>query len=243
MTNGNENLFIQPDWPAPERVKAYTSLRSSQTGERSTPDSSVNHSLLQNLLPLPNTPAWLTQKHTNIVVKASDATDEPVADASFTDETNQVCAILTADCLPILICDRAGTEVAAIHAGWRGLADDIISKTIAAMRTPASELLVWFGPAIGPEKFAIRKDVYDIFTDKNPADANAFTPIGPEQWLADIYHLARLRLQKLGINHIFGGNFCTYSDQERFFSYRRDGKLTGRIISLIWLEDSGKQIE
>jgi YfiH family protein len=241
MTTGTEEFFIQPDWPAPTNIKAYSTLRTSKIGERESVDAPINRSRLKSLLELPGEPAWLTQKHTNVVIRAAASSDEPEADASFSDTPGRICAVLTADCLPILICNRNATHVAAIHAGWRGLASGIIDTTLQAMGLPAEDLLVWLGPAIGPTCFEVRKDVYDIFTQQNEEDAVAFTQFAPDHWLADIYGLARRRLQKHGIGQIFGGNFCTYSDQKRFFSYRREGKLTGRIISLIWIDDAENQ--
>jgi YfiH family protein len=233
--------FIQPMWPAPACIKAYTTLRESEIGYMQISERSpgnIDRALLKKSLPLPNEPIWVNQVHSTIAVEAITENDGIKADAVFTTEKNRVCAILTADCLPLLICNRQGTQVAAIHAGWRGLANGVIESTIEAMNLPSEDILVWLGPAIGPTKFEIRQDVYDAFTQKDPLAANAFRKISDTQWLADIYALARMRLHKLKITHIYGGNLCTHSDQDRFFSYRRDGKIIGSIASLIWIADS-----
>jgi YfiH family protein len=237
-----EKFFIQPDWPAPASVKAFTTLRESGIGDRCSPDEVINYGRLKSLLALPNEPVWLTQKHTATVIEALPQLERPVADAAYTDKPNQVCAILTADCLPVLMSHRDGTHVAAIHAGWRGLANGIIEETLKGLTLPPKDILVWLGPAIGPERFEVRKDVYDIFTKADSESKVAFTQFAEAHWRADLYHLARIRLQKQGVRDIFGGGFCTHSDQKNYFSYRRDGISTGRIVSLIWIEDSGGKV-
>jgi YfiH family protein len=237
--------FIQPVWPAPACIKAYTTLRDSQIGYMQRPERSpgnIDRALLKKTLMLPGEPTWINQVHSTIAVNAITSNDGVEADAVFTSETNRVCAILTADCLPLLICNRQGTRVAAIHAGWRGLANGVIEATIEALNLPPDDILVWLGPAIGPDKFEVRKDVYDAFIQKDPKAADAFDKISDTQWLANIYALARLRLQKFHITHIYGGDLCTHSDQDRFFSYRRDGKIIGSITSLIWIADSITQL-
>jgi YfiH family protein len=233
MTTEN---FILPDWPAPATIKAYTSLKESGIGN----DDGKNSSRLNELLALPNEPYWLKQIHGADVIPASNAlnSQHPEADASYSDQPDTVCVVRTADCLPVFITNRQGTQVAAIHAGWRGLAADILPITLQKMGIVPAETLVWLGPGISGERFEVRKDVYDIFTGKNAANETAFKKISDEQWLLDLYAIARMQLQKQGVTQIFGGEYCTYSDPERFFSYRRDGKLTGRIISLIWIADS-----
>lgn len=158
----------------------------------------------------------------------------PEADASFTTHSNVVCTVMTADCLPLLFCNRQGTVVAAAHAGWRGLLDGVIEATVLRMDVAARELLVWLGPAIGPAAFEVGDEVRDAFIAHDAEAASAFVPSPNGRWLADIYRLARQRLNKMGIAAIHGGHWCTYSDSERFYSYRRDG-VTGRMASLIWL--------
>ncbi len=161
-------------------------------------------------------------------------TDRCEADASHTDLTGVVCAVLTADCLPVLLCDREGRSVAAVHAGWRGLLNGVIEQTIAAMGAEG-ELLAWLGPAIGPQAFEVGEEVLEAFLVDAPAAARAFMPSPGGRWLADIYALARQRLHRAGVTLVYGGEYCTYSEPERFYSYRRDGR-TGRMASLIWIE-------
>ena len=155
-----------------------------------------------------------------------------IRDSSHTDSSGVVCAVLTADCLPVLLCDRGGRRVAAVHAGWRGLLDGVIEQTIAAMG--GGELLAWLGPAIGPAAFEVGDEVRAAFLVHAPEAHTAFSPSPNGRWLADIYALARQRLQLAGVDAIYGGEHCTYSEAERFYSYRRDG-VTGRMASLIWM--------
>ncbi|MDR3478849.1 MAG: peptidoglycan editing factor PgeF [Gammaproteobacteria bacterium] len=242
MTTDLNELFIQPNWPAPAGVKAYSSLRHSLVGIpqfASSPNNpkpgNVDRARLKTLLQLPNEPIWLTQTHSTIALKATAANSGKEADASFTDETNQVCAVMTADCLPVLLCNREGTFAAAIHAGWRGLANGIIENTLKAAAIIPEEILVWLGPAIGPDKFEVRQDVVDAFTQHDSEAKTAFRQISEQQWLGDLFTLAKQRLHKQGITQIFGGDYCTHSDPDRFYSYRRDNGLQGRIVSLIWI--------
>ncbi|OGT62676.1 MAG: hypothetical protein A3E85_00295 [Gammaproteobacteria bacterium RIFCSPHIGHO2_12_FULL_45_12] len=216
--------YLQPDWPAPDHIKAYTTLRQAA----STPEQ------IAASLPLPETPIWIKQVHGATVVDAEQTNAPQEADAIFTSQPNRVCAILTADCLPLLVCNRQGTQVAAIHAGWRGLAAGIIEATFKALKQPADEWLVWLGPAIGPQKFEVGKEVYDAFVSQNEDARAAFTPQTQGKWLANLYQLARLRLHRQGVQAIYGGNFCTYTETNLFYSYRRDHGKTGRMVSLIW---------
>jgi YfiH family protein len=166
----------------------------------------------------------------------------PEADASFTRLPGQVCAVLTADCLPVLFCDEAGTVVAAAHAGWRGLAGGVLEETVKAMNVAPDRILAWLGPAIGPESFEVGPEVREAFVAHNEMAGIAFRPAlpgtldeAPRKWLADIYMLARIRLAGVGVERVHGGGACTFKDARRFFSYRRDGR-TGRMASLIWFE-------
>jgi YfiH family protein len=236
MSTTTKNLFIQPEWPAPQSVHAFTTLRASNVGN--LPNKQIDKPLLKNLLQLPNDPIWVKQTHSDIALKAELTNKNCEADATFTDEPNQVCAILTADCLPLLICDVQGNHVAAIHAGWKGLAKGIIENTVRALNLNPDDLLVWLGPAIGPSKFEIREDVYQALTQGEEDAKACFTKINSEQWLANLYALAKVRLNRLGVSKIYGGNFCTHTQTDQFFSYRRDGQEAGRIISLIWLADN-----
>lgn len=187
---------------------------------------------------LPAEPAWLSQVHGTKVINAADVDSAPEADASFTTEAGVVCAILTADCLPVLFCDTTGRVVGAAHAGWRGLAGGVLENTLAAMRQAgAGEILAWLGPAIGPQAFEVGEDVLQAFVERDAAAALAFMPIAgcAGKYLADIDALARLVLRRNGVARISGGGLCTVSDPRRFYSYRRD-RQTGRMASLIWIK-------
>lgn len=236
--------FLFPDWPAPAGVHAATTLRAGgvSTGPYASLNPALhvgddadavraNRRLIREGLALPSEPVWLTQVHGTRVVKA-DTVREPVqADASHTDQAGVACAVLTADCLPLLLCSRDGKRIAAAHAGWRGLADGVIGRTVEALG--AGELMAWLGPAIGPESFEVGGEVREAFMQKSPLCADAFVPRPGGKWLADIYRLARIELQGLGVTHIYGGQFCTASEAERYFSFRRD-TVTGRMATLIW---------
>lgn len=242
----DKDNFLAADWPAPAGIHAGTTLRgggcsqppfaSFNLGLHSGDQSSAvaaNRKRLKQQLALPNEPTWLTQVHGNQVINARNPVRHE-ADASFTDKAGIVCAVLTADCLPVLFCDRAGSCWGAAHAGWRGLASGVIEATIARLPAQPSELLVWLGPAIGPRVFEVGQDVYDAFCERHPEDAAAFVAgrVGGK-YLADIYYLARARLERAGVNAIYGGGLCTVSAPEWFYSYRRDG-MTGRQASLVW---------
>lgn len=242
----SEAHFIYPDWPAPSHVKA---LQTTRLGGFSQGDFAelnlaahvgddpitVNRNR-QLLAPwLPSEPVWLNQVHGVTVVDAGVASCVSDADASYSNKKGAVCAVMTADCLPLLVCDQSGTEVAAIHAGWKGLLDGVIESTIQTMQSAPESLLVWMGPAIGPTAFEVGTEVKSAFIDQQMEAEAAFVPNPNDKWLGDLYLLARLRLQRLGVKYIHGGELCTYSDNQRFFSYRRDG-VTGRMATLIWLE-------
>lgn len=238
--------WITPDWPAPEWVRAVITTRTG--GHSQTPFASLNlaghvgddpavvasnRAVLSERLGLPSEPLWLEQVHGCDVVEVAGGACS--ADASTTEIPGQVCVVMTADCLPLLICNRAGTRVAAVHAGWRGLAAGIIEAALQRFPEAGEELLVWLGPAIGPDRFEIGDEVRERFMSANPADAAAFVAADPGKWLADIYQLARSRLRAAGVGYVGGGGYCTMTETERFFSYRRDG-ITGRMAALIWIE-------
>ncbi|HSW69022.1 MAG TPA: peptidoglycan editing factor PgeF [Gammaproteobacteria bacterium] len=243
------NHVILPDWPAPAHVRAATTLRSGGVSEapyhtfnlaENVNDDEqavrINRNILKNMLSLPDEPIWLKQIHSQTVVLAETRARGREADASFTHQTGQVCVVTTADCLPVLVCNRRGTSVAAIHAGWRGLANGIIENTLQAMSLSPLDILVWLGPAIGPKVYELGAEVREAFVKNDAASESAFVPShNKDRWLGNLYVLAKLRLQKQGISAIYGGEFCTYSEKERFFSYRRDGNQTGRMASLIWM--------
>lgn len=239
------NLLV-PDWPAPARVRSLQTLRgagcslapwdSFNLGDHVGDDPAhvaANRAALREHLPAE--PAWLKQVHGIATVNPKKSPKLKEADAAFTRDSGAVCAVMTADCLPVLFCDRAGTVVAAAHAGWRGLAAGVLEETMAQMAVPAGELLAWLGPAIGPSAFEVGDEVCAQFVAHDAQAAQAFVAHGPEKWLADIYLLARQRLNAAGLSSISGGDRCTFSEAADFFSYRRDG-VTGRMASLIWLD-------
>ena len=242
----SEKSFITPDWPAPPNVKALMTTRcggvsagpyaSLNLGTQAGDDAACvarNRDILRERLP--QFPRWLMQEHGATVVAAHDLGDAPAADAAWTDRPGVVCAVLVADCLPVLLCDRAGTAVGIAHAGWRGLAGGVIERTVEAMQRPARELIAWLGPAIGPEAFEVGQDVYDAFVQRDAAAAVAFRHRPNGKYLADLYALARQRLCASGIMAAYGGGFCTVTEAERFYSFRRD-KVTGRMAALVWME-------
>jgi hypothetical protein len=194
-----------------------------------------NRARLREALKLPTEPVWLRQVHGVKVVDIANTGNAPEADGGYATKPGAICAVLTADCLPVLLCDRRGTKVAALHAGWRGLACGVIEAGVQAVDVPGSELLVWLGPAIGPETFEVGEEVRAAFVKHDPAADAAFRPQADGKFLADIYQLARQRLTALGVTGVYGGGLCTVRDRARFYSYRRDGA-TGRMATLIWLE-------
>lgn len=245
---------IIPDWPAPPNVKALQTTRNG--GVSAAPYASLNlgdhvgdtplavarnRRLLEPLLP--GEPVWLKQEHGTVVVDAASAACLPQADGCISSRAGAVCVVMTADCLPVLLCDEKGSVVGAAHAGWRGLCDGVIEQTVRAMNVPPDTLMAWLGPAIGARAFEVGAEVRAAFTARQPGAAAAFFPSPPppqtgkgigDKWLADLYILARQRLNALGIARIYGGNLCTYTNGERFFSYRRDGA-TGRMGTFIWM--------
>lgn len=234
-----------PNWSAPTNVHAFQTTRHG--GFSGAPYRSLNlgdhvgdapltvarNRMVLNQL-VPSEPIWLEQVHGTLVVDANAAGCRPRADACVARGRGAVCVVMTADCLPVLLCDRAGTVVGAAHAGWRGLADGVLEATIAAMQVAPADLLVWFGAAIGATAFEVGTEVRAQFVAQHAAADSAFTPNGTDKYLADLYALARLRLEQLGVRDIFGGEHCTYREADRFFSYRRDG-VTGRMGAFIWL--------
>jgi len=203
---------------------------------------SANRAKLVEDLALPSEPVWLDQVHSNKVFVAgqynSTATAgmHPVqADASVARASGVVCAVLTADCLPVFFSNREGTEVAVAHAGWRGLHGGILTNTLAAMQTAATDVVLSLGPAIGPQAFEVGKEVFDAFVSKNQKNSVAFIATDKDHYLCDIYQLARIELSAIGVTGISGGEYCTFNDSNRFYSYRRHNN-TGRMASLIWFK-------
>ncbi|CNH71290.1 polyphenol oxidase [Yersinia mollaretii] len=241
------NKLILPDWPMPAGVKACSTTRHG--GISASPYDSLNlgthvgditasvvanRQCLVELAGLPQMPIWLEQVHgTRVLHLEGGAISDVQADAVYSRVAGQVCAVMTADCLPVLFCSLGGDEVAAAHAGWRGLCTGVLEQTLAQFNAAPSSIMAWLGPAIGPQQFEVGEDVKQAFSDIDAQSATAFTPSG-SKYLADIYSLARLRLQAVGIHAIYGGNHCTVSEKQQFFSYRRDG-ITGRMASLVWL--------
>jgi purine-nucleoside/S-methyl-5'-thioadenosine phosphorylase / adenosine deaminase len=185
---------------------------------------------------LPAEPAWVKQVHGTAVIDATRATPDAEADGIVTQSPGPVCAVMTADCLPVLLSDRAGRSVGIAHAGWRGLAGGIVENVVQAMGAPSRDIIAYIGPGIGARRYEVGEDVRKAFVDTDPAAARSFAPREDGKYLLDLYGLARQRLAAAGVAGIHGGGFCTASE-ERFFSFRRD-QTTGRMASLIWLEDS-----
>ncbi|TNF78986.1 peptidoglycan editing factor PgeF [Pseudomonas sp. ICMP22404] len=239
------NDWLIPDWPAPAWVKACVTTRAG--GVSVAPFDSLNlgdhvdddpTAVTENRRRLTDQfairPAWLQQVHGIAVVEA-DPTQVATADASWTAMPGIACTAMTADCLPVLFCNRAGTRVAAAHAGWRGLANGVLEATLDSLATPADEILAWLGPAIGPQAFEVGPEVREAFIAQLPQAVQAFVPShNAGKFLADIYALARLRLAARGVSAVYGGGLCTVTDP-RFFSYRRSPR-TGRFASLVWIE-------
>lgn len=239
--------LIIPDWPLPPGVAACSSTRvggvstgpyaslnlGAHCGDNAD-DVEENRRRLFAAAQMPSRPVWLEQVHGNAVLRL---TGEPYAlkraDASCSDTPGTVCAVMTADCLPVLFCNQAGSEVAAAHAGWRGLCDGVLEATLASFNDRPENIMAWLGPAIGPQAFEVGDDVRDAFIAKDSQAASAFRPVG-EKYFADIYQLARQRLTTAGVTKIYGGDRCTFTEKDDFFSYRRD-RITGRMASFIWL--------
>jgi YfiH family protein len=245
MTPGSIEL-VRPDWPVSARVRACSTTRrggvsgapwhSLNLGGHVGDDMSAvvrNRERLARHLALPAEPLWLDQVHGSRVRSAGD--HDACADACYADTPGRVCVVLTADCLPVLFSSRDGDEVAAAHAGWRGLLAGVLEETLSRFRGPREGIVAWLGPAIGPGAFEVGDDVHTAFVDEDKAAGSHFIANRPGHWLADLYGLATLRLERAGVGAVYGGGHCTYSDATRYFSYRRDG-VTGRMASLIWLQ-------
>jgi hypothetical protein len=249
VTRGGHAL-LRADWPAPPGVVAFTTQRHGagvsvppfdtfNMGLRSGDDAGAvarNRAALRELADLPSAPHWLRQVHgTHVARFDAPPRDgaEVEADAAVTSVAGVVLAILTADCLPVVFASRDGGEVAAAHAGWRGLAAGVLEATVAAMRADPRDVVAWLGPAAGPDAYEIGDDVFDAFVDREAAAREAFTATRPGHWHVDLYALARSRLARVGIREVHGGGLCTISDPARFFSHRRDQR-TGRIATLVW---------
>ncbi|MDP0365951.1 peptidoglycan editing factor PgeF [Glaesserella parasuis] len=239
---------ILPTWSVPDFVHAFTTTReggvsqapfdSLNLGDHVTDDPQLvqtNREILQEQGNLPHFPLYLTQTHSTRVLRLPYEQNDIEADAVYTNQANQVCLVMTADCLPVLFCSKDGKEIAAAHAGWRGLCDGVLEATVAEFECEPENICVWLGPAIGPTAFQVGEDVIEQFCAFDPQAREAF--VADEyisgKFLGNLYQIAHQRLNKLGITEIAGGDYCTYCDAEQFFSYRRD-KVTGRMATLIW---------
>ena len=245
--------WILPDWPAPPGVRAVTTTRwggesrssyaslNLGAGTGDAPGAVVrNRARLRSALGLEHEPCWLEQVHGSGVVHASRCDRTPRADASVGEPGSPPCVVLTADCLPVVLCDTSGTRVGIAHAGWRGLANGVIARCIEYMDRPGRDLLAWLGPAIGRDSYEVGPEVRDACLAAAPGVRSAFTPSPARtgRWLADLYAIATSQLESLGVERVYGGGFCTYRDRFRFYSHRRDGT-TGRFATLAWIRDPG----
>ena len=239
--------WITPDWPAPPGVRAVTTTRASPHDQTSSAcgfnvgmrcgDDPVavarNRAFLRDALSLPSEPRWLRQVHgTHVLIDPGH--DQPEADAAVTRSPGVVLAIQTADCLPVLLCVDEGAEIAAAHAGWRGLSAGVLENTVEAMQASRADIVAWLGPAIAAQSYEVGDEVRDAFLAHDPEAAAAFIATRPGHWLCDLYQLARQRLRAAGVTRIHGGGFDTFTDS-RLHSYRRDGARSGRMASLIWI--------
>ena len=241
--------WLTPNWPAPRGVRAISTTRAGgfsegcyagfnlglHVGDRAQ-HVEQNRRLLREALRLPGEPCWLEQRHGTRVIRLPAARSEALrGDAAYTNVRGTVCAVQTADCLPVLFCDRQGSCVAVAHGGWRGLLDGVLENTVRALPVPASQLLCWLGPAIGPARFEVDAALRERFVGKVGDLAPAFTPGRSGKCLADLYRIARILLAIQGVHAVTGGTHCTHTEGEKFFSYRRDG-ITGRQATLVWLQ-------
>ncbi len=237
--------FIKADWPVPDNVHAlvttrlggysqppYDSLNLAYHVGDSAKDVEKNRSKLLSLLKLESEPCWLDQTHSVEIIRACRDNIGTKADGCYTAETGQVCVVMTADCLPVTLYNREKSRVAAVHAGWRGLASGILEQGVAQVGT--ENTVAWLGPAIGPKHFEVGEDVYTAFTTANAEHQKAFIKKNSGKWLADIYRLARQILKQLGVSEVYGGSDCTVANDKTYYSFRRD-KITGRMATLVWM--------
>ncbi|HHF3864035.1 multi-copper polyphenol oxidoreductase [Haemophilus influenzae] len=241
---------INPNWNVSKNIHAFTTTReggvslepylSFNLGDHVGDDKSAvkaNRTLLVEKFCLPQTPIFLTQTHSTRVIQLPYSGQNLEADAVYTNVPNQVCVVMTADCLPVLFSTTSGNEVAAAHAGWRGLCDGVLEETVKYFQAKSEDIIAWFGPAIGPKAFQVGIDVVEKFVAVDEKAKLAFQPDAIEEgkYLSNLYQIATQRLNNLGITQIYGGNHCTFNEKEKFFSYRRDNQ-TGRMASVIWFE-------
>jgi polyphenol oxidase len=240
--------WLVPDWPAPPGVRAFVTTRaggmsegehaSMNLGARCGDDPACVARNRQIVLGhLPSAPRWMAQVHGTGVADLDAAGDEtvPLSDAAVTTIRGRVAVVLTADCLPLLLCDATGARVGVAHAGWRGMAAGVIENAVAALGCDPSRVMAWMGPAIGPAAFEVGPEVREAFLRLDPEAGDAFAAHTPGKYMADLYALARRRLARLGVREVHGGGFCTWRETDRFFSYRRAQK-SGRMGTFIWME-------
>jgi hypothetical protein len=238
--------WLVPDWSAPAHVRAFVTTRaggvskgdyaSMNLGYGSGDDAghvARNRAIVREKLP--SEPRWMKQVHGTHAVHIDRADDQPTADAAVTSHAGRVAVVLTADCMPLFLCDDSGTRVAVAHAGWRGMAAGLIESTVQAMQADPAHVMAWMGPAIGPDAFEVGREVREAFVAVDAAADRAFRAHQPGKYMADLYALARQRLARAGVERIHGGGFCTYHENERFFSYRRK-RASGRMGAFIWIE-------
>lgn len=240
--------WLVPDWPVPRRVRVISTLRGGGASAGAYASLNLaahvgddagrvreNRRRLRAAAGLPCEPLWLEQVHGRGVVEADGRDGVPRADAAVASVPGRVCAVMTADCLPVVLADRAGGRVAVVHAGWRGLAGGVVEASVAALDVNPRSLVAWLGPAIGQRAFEVGPEVREAFVGPDPATAACFERNDLGRFQADLYALARRVLARAGVEYVCGGGWCTASDAERFFSYRRD-RATGRMATLAWLE-------
>ena len=247
---GQPSCYLTPDWPAPANIRAISTCRDLKANEpviglagfnlarhvQDCPQRVARHRLqLQQDLGLERQPFWLNQTHSSKLLSLPAKAGLYDCDGSFTQTKNWPCVVMSADCLPVLLCNAKGTQVAAVHAGWQGLAKGILSKAVLQFPDP-TDVIVWLGPAIGPAAFEVGPDVLHAFGADVSSSCKEFTPIPakPQKWLGNLYALARKELLGLGVTQVFGGEYCTLSASDRFYSHRRD-PASGRMASLIWI--------
>jgi hypothetical protein len=247
MAQQSNKLWIDADWPAPKNVRAGTSLRIG--GHSKTPYNSLNlaqhvgddpddvrrnRNILSHHFKFQSEPFWLNQTHSSNIISIDNTLVDREADGSFTSCKNKVCTIMTADCVPVLLCNKSGTGIAAIHAGWKGICSGIIENAIKSFSEP-EEILVWIGPCISSEHYEVGKDVYESCLNHSNLVKSAFKPNNVDHWYANLVKIVSILLENKGVGSIYECNLCTYEMDDLFFSYRRDGN-TGRTASMIWME-------
>ncbi len=247
MTTPNNKLWLDANWPAPKNIRAGTSLRTG--GHSLSPYSSLNlaqhvgdapdnvnnnRKIVNDYLNLPSEPYWLNQTHSSEIINLDNVHKSRKADGSFTSNRKNICTILTADCVPVLFCNKNGTKIAAIHAGWKGICGGIIEKAIKKFPEP-EHLLVWIGPCISSEYYEVGKDVYESCLTHSDSTQIAFEQITNEHWYANLVKIVKILCENSRVGAIYECGLCTFKRDDLFFSYRRDGK-TGRTASMIWME-------